>query len=281
MSELKIFKYTKDTEGKFLFIRHGQTYYNADKKDPLHYVNPKHLDQKLTEKGIKQARDLQEVINKLPIEKVYVSPLYRTLQTAFYALENHPNLENILVTIHPQVREIVYNVQDLMYDVNLCKKDFNMNTKVKFDWSLFDSYVANHKTFEENFYYFEYINCFPQEIVKEIYDKVVKLYDNGKISDDEKYRSELTNISVIRLNTKTRGESLKHCFKRFSELFEDLKKIHEKTLDDTKNKILVFTHGTLINIATSQRFYDTDEIQDVYLKESADVENGEIVSIYP
>lgn len=279
-SPLKVYNFTKNSEGKFLMIRHGQTFYNADKA-PDHRTNPKYVDERLNETGINQAKSLQPLLNKLSIEKVYVSPLYRALQTSFYALENHPNLENIIVTIHPQVREIVYNVQDMSFDINQCKKDFNMNTKVKYDWTLFDSYVKKKLLFEKNFYYFENINCFPEEIVKDVYDKVVKLYNDGKITDEEKFRKELANISVTREKLKTRPESFKHCFERITEFLNDFKKIHEKTLDNVESKILVFTHGTLINVATSQILFESDEIQNLDLKQTADVKNGEIVSIYP
>lgn len=272
-------KYSKTTEGKFLFVRHGQTFYNADSVDPFHRINPIHVDARLTEKGIEQAKSLQKLINPLSIEKVYVSPCYRALQTVSYALENHPNLSQIVVTVHPGAREIVFNAQDFSLDIEICKRDFNMKSKVKVNWELFENYVKDKKLYIENFHYFENINCFDNKIKNELYERLVKIYNNGDYKEDE-LRKEIVKISEIREKTKTRPESLKHCFERFLVYKDELLKLHKETLNDTDKKVIVFTHGSIINIATSQKPYISDEIQDIFLKDSADVHNGDIISIY-
>ena len=135
-------KFTKDLKGKFLFMRHGKTEFNSD-KDKLRQINPSYIDCHLSKKGIEQVKLRQKLINSLYIEKVYVSPFYRALQTVSLLLENHPNAKNISIIVHPKIAEIGGCTHDFIFDIKENKKDFNMNSKIKFDWSLFDEYVQN------------------------------------------------------------------------------------------------------------------------------------------
>lgn len=67
------------------FIRHAEAIHNPPvkkigNKDIL--IEEKYYDAKLTEYGEQQCYDVQEKMTKLDLDIVYVSPLYRTLQTA-------------------------------------------------------------------------------------------------------------------------------------------------------------------------------------------------------
>ena len=132
--------YSPDTSGKFLFMRHGQTWYNRN-TDLSRRYNPDLCDAHLSDEGVNQIKSTQEIINKLNLEKVYVSPYYRALQTATIALENHPNLKEMKIIVHPKISEVVCGAHDFIFDIKKTKKDFNMNSKVKIDWSYFDKYV--------------------------------------------------------------------------------------------------------------------------------------------
>ena len=126
-------------------MRHGETYYNIeeDKEEPK--TNPKFIDCKLTQKGIEQAESMKGKLNKLNIEVICISPMYRTFQTIFYALEEHPNISKIKVVVHPLINEATSCVQDYQLDIKKTKSEFNMNSKIKFDWNIFDDFVKNIK----------------------------------------------------------------------------------------------------------------------------------------
>ena len=179
-------KYIPDLSGKFLFMRHGQSLYNQVKEESRRY-NPDLIDASLSEEGIKQAKSKQEDINKLDIEKVYVSPYKRALETMIYALQSHPNADKIIATVNPLISEIVCSGHDFMIDLKQTKKKFNMNSPIKIDWSYFDEFVKNSK-YDENFFFFENMNLLEPKEKQKIYLKLKVLYDK---EDIEKYKEEL------------------------------------------------------------------------------------------
>lgn len=268
-------KYGLNTNGKLLLLRHGETTYNLEKDEKARRLNPLLVDCRLSQKGIEQARKKQRDINKLKIEKVYTSPYYRTLETATYCLENHPNLANIVVTVHPLVSEICSSVNNYILDIKRTKKDFNLRSKVKVDWSLFDEYVKKIK-WDENFFYFDNMNCLEEEEKMMFYKKLKGIYEKGEI---ELLRKELGNLAKLRYEKNKKLESLKHVFDRFIFFKDDVSKIHTKTINDIESKILVVTHGTFMSVATSKQTYNSDEIQNLY-PDTYKAKNCEIISVY-
>lgn len=75
---------------KIYLIRHGR----IDTGEEKCYIGV--TDLTLSEEGIAQARKLKEFFHNIDIEKAYVSPLIRCVQTADIILENR-NVEKILV----------------------------------------------------------------------------------------------------------------------------------------------------------------------------------------
>ena len=266
--------YSKDTNGKILLMRHGETTFNCEPDKVGKLTSTKYIDCKLTEKGIEQAKSIQDILNKLSFETIYISPMYRAFQTISYALENHPNLENIKVVVHPLVNEVTSCVQDYILDIKKTKKDFNMNTKVKFDWSLFDDFVKT-LTWDENFYYFDNFDCFEDSKKMEMYEKLKKLYDNN---DFEAFKEELSNLAKIRYAQKKRFESLRHLQIRFNKFCEFIKKKHKDTLDILDKKILILTHDSFIKCATNRTVYESPDIQN-YHPDSYSPKNCEIISL--
>ena len=129
--------FTTDLNGKFLYMRHGKTKFNSD-HDKHRQINISYIDCHLSPNGIQQVRAKQNLINKLSLEKVYVSPFYRALQTAYILLENHPNLINIPIIVHPKIAEIGGCTHDFILDIKKNKADFNNDSKVKFNWDIFN-----------------------------------------------------------------------------------------------------------------------------------------------
>ena len=263
--------YSKDLSEKLLIMRHGETDFNADTDKGNRITNPKYPDCRLNQNGISQAKSKQGLINSLTLEKVYVSPIYRALQTVTYCLENHPNKNNIVVVVHPLVSEISNCINDYILDIKQTKKDFNMNSKIKVDWSLFDEYVKTIK-YEENFYYFDNFDCYEGKEI--MYQKLKNIYNNGDIDG---LRNGLSELATLRFQAKIRFESLKHLQGRFNKFCEYIREHHKDTLNDKKNKILVVSHCAYIKIGTDLTPYESEKIQD-YHSTCYSPENCEILS---
>ena len=270
----KNIKISQDSSGKFLFMRHGETRFNQD-LDPYRQVYPGYIDCNLSEEGIKQAKLIQTEINKLSIIDVYVSPFYRALQTASICLENHPNISNILVRVHPLLSEIEGCTHDFMYDIKKNKKNFSNTSKVKFDWSLFDEYIKSIK-YDENFFYFNEFNMIDDKIKDEYYKKLKNYNDKGKISLIEK---ELEKLAIYRIKSGIRFESLKHEYERFINFSQFLDEKYKDNLDDKENKILCISHSGFIKVAASKKPYESDNIviSNSYIRY---LNNCQIISIF-
>ena len=160
--------YSTDLDGKLLFMRHGQTAFNENTNYISRRINPIYADCKLSHTGIIQAKSKRKILNTLSFEKIYVSPAYRALQTLTYSLETHPNKENIIAFVHPLAIEISVCVNDFLLDIKQTKKDFNLNSKIKIDWSLFDKYIKKIK-YDENFFFFENFDNIEEKVKNNIY----------------------------------------------------------------------------------------------------------------
>ena len=266
-------KFTADLKGKFLFMRHGKTDFNSD-HDNLRQINPSYIDCHLSNKGIEQVKSKQKLINSLSIEKVYVSPFYRALQTVSLLLENHPNLKNISVVIHPKIAEIGGCTHDFIFDIKQNKKDFNMNSNVKFDWSVFDEYVKKIK-WDENFFYFEEFNNLNDDLKSKIYNNLKELYDKNEF---QSYINALEKLASFRIKNHKKFESISHEYNRFLDFKNNLNKIHKFTLKDKNKKILMISHSSFIKISTSPGPYH-EKIKRPH-PSCHPVKNVEIISIY-
>ena len=266
-------KFTTDLKGKFLFMRHGKTEFNSD-HGKQRQTNTCYIDCHLSNKGIEQVKSKRNLMNNLSIEKVYVSPFYRALETVSILLENHPNITNIPIVVHPKIAEIGGCTHDFIWDIKENKKKFNMDSKVKFDWSLFDDYVSKIK-WDENFFYFEEYNNINDNIKEELYKNLKELYDKREI---KLYKKEMEKFAIYRIKNRRKFETLNHEYNRFLEFKNTLNQIHNVTLKDENKKILIVSHSSFIKISTSPAPYH-EKIKKPHPK-CHPVKNVEIISIY-
>jgi len=92
---------------RVIFLRHGQSLYNAAKVDPM--IN----DAALTEKGRRQAKRAARKLKRIQgVELVVVSPLTRALQTMEIALRSQVE-KGTPVFVNPLAREITCGSDDL------------------------------------------------------------------------------------------------------------------------------------------------------------------------
>ncbi|ORX63785.1 phosphoglycerate mutase-like protein [Anaeromyces robustus] len=269
--------YTPDLSGKFLFMRHGQTWFNKNCHLYTMY-DPSLSDSHLTDEGKEQIKESQKKINELDIEKVYVSPYYRALETVTIALENYPKIKDLEIIVHPKIAEVVCGVHDYIIDIKQTKKDFNMNSKIKIDWSYFDDYVKNHSKYSENFFYFENIDLVDETEKYEEYLKLKEFYDK---QDMNSYKEELSQFLKDKSKKLKIHESLKHAYERFEEFKTFLRNEHKETLNDKNKKVLSICHSTFINTATSPVPISTNkDCSSKGPKGLYRIQNGEIITLF-
>jgi len=109
-----IVRHTLGIEKTAVLIRHGEGEHNVNKDYTL-------KDPALTEKGIGQATKMKEVDipRKLDIQLVVVSPLRRTLQTAYYGFGDAP---------------VRFHCQPLLQEIGECSSDIGSDKKQLKEW---------------------------------------------------------------------------------------------------------------------------------------------------
>jgi broad specificity phosphatase PhoE len=266
--------YEKNLNGKFIYIRHGKTFYNKRKElegTSIHFkADPNLINAHLCEDGINQAKELQKIFNNIEIEEIYVSPLYRTLQTAFYIFENHPKRENIVIKIHPLITEIMFGCHDIISNISEAKKDFNLNSKLKYDWSIFDEYFKDKKN--QDTYFVNNIDIFSNNSQEE--KKII--LDNYNTNEHVNSLMKIIQKSID-LKYNGRLESYKHAFFRNLKFKEYLKEKY-KNKNDLKKKIVIISHSYFIQISTSKLAYTMDKIDEVP-KDAFLIKNCEAISM--
>jgi broad specificity phosphatase PhoE len=238
---------TKISKHKFYFMRHGETIYNSIKDKSAKY-NPLYADCHLSNEGILQSKSKQSFFNKLDIEAIYVSPYYRAIQTMQYCLETHPNADKIIAYIHPNLAELSGMMHEFILDIKETKKDFNMNSKIKVNWSIFDDYISKIK-YKENLFFMNNWDLIDEKQRDEYYNKLNDLYEKG---DMDLYKKEVSKIIEERFKTKLKFESYKHAYQRFIDFKNYLYEKHKNTINDKTKKIIAISHRLYISIATSK-----------------------------
>ena len=54
----------------------------------------------------------------MEIEAIYISPYYREIETMQYCFENHPNKENIIYYVHPNLAELSGMIHEFILEKN-------------------------------------------------------------------------------------------------------------------------------------------------------------------
>jgi broad specificity phosphatase PhoE len=267
-------KYILDTSQKILFIRHGQTICNSDKNYNTRKFNPDYIDSHLSENGKKQCLKLQSILEKFNIEAIYVSPLYRSLETVKYMVENLNYKGEIIV--HPLITECPNFIDDFIFDINQTKEDFR---ELKINWNIFDESIKQYNKWEQNFFYFEFFNKLDEKIKNIKYNKMLDLYKNENLNELKKEIVEeiVKNIFKEEKNIKP-FESFKHVYERFLEFKNFLMNKYKDSMNDLNKKIIVITHGDFLRVITNKYLYNNDD-ENFFPKDCYHYKNCDIISI--
>jgi len=268
-------EYSLDSKGKFLFIRHGQTICNSDKNNKERKINPDYLDSHLSEKGIKQAKELNNIIKNFKIEAIYVSPLYRSLETVKYMLKSISNFKGEII-VHPLIIECPNCIDDFIYDINETKNDFK---DLNVNWNIFYDFVKKYQKWNENFYYFEYFNRLTDSQKNNKYQKLLDLYNRKEMNILKKVIvNEMPKI-IFNKEGLQPFESFKHVYSRFLEFKNFLREKYKDSLDNIDNKVIIVTHGDFLGVITNKYLYENDDVN-AFAKDGCHCKNCGIVSIY-
>lgn len=86
--------------------------------------DPTLRDPRLSETGHHQCREARSLVNSLKIHTVFVSPLRRTLETAYLTYRTHPDFENIRFIVLPAIRESLNTSSDIPSDIDQVIEEF-------------------------------------------------------------------------------------------------------------------------------------------------------------
>lgn len=197
-----------------IFMRHGEATDNVKEiiSDREIYWSV------LTDNGIETAL---ESIKSLPdeIDKIYVSPFPRTIQTAHYVYEKHPESE---VIIENRIREIYHG----KYSGKKNNEELD-NVRLK---QIDGDYFIRFGDYGENKYDIESRLCsFLNDIYENNKDKTIVIVSHGSITS---YMKRILNIKTPHLKTGKIEEFINVDFKPLFERIEELKK-----MDDDNKKL--------------------------------------------
>ncbi|CAI2377065.1 unnamed protein product [Moneuplotes crassus] len=111
--------------------------------------DPKFRDPKLSETGHHQCREARPLVNGLKIHTVFVSPMRRTLETAYLVYHTHPDFKNIRFVILPVIRESLNTSSDIPSDIDFIVEEFR-ELIPQLDDSLLEAYCDRKHYFIED-----------------------------------------------------------------------------------------------------------------------------------
>ena len=266
--------FVKNLTGKVIFLRHGETDYNKDinKKGAKIKYDIQYLDGHLNLDGKKQAEKASELFKNLDIEAIYVSPLYRTLESASIIFKNHPKKSNIKLIVHPLLSEVISSMNNFIDDIETKKNLYNEKSDVKVDWSIFDEEFKTNE--EQNFYYLNYVNLLSKEKYENIKNK---MYNSLK---DNKMKESISELGKIISDLKMkRIESLDHLFNRTVKFKEFLKEKYKNSMNDSSKKIVIISHSCFGQMFTSKECYGKTNLKE-YPKDCCEMSNCEAISVF-
>jgi broad specificity phosphatase PhoE len=107
-------------DNKVFIIRHAQSEANVFEAEhgpvAAHKAHAL-IDPPLTTKGVQEAIAQQKLTNTIDFTRVYVSPMRRAIQTAYYMFREHPNFDKIEFVLAPLVREVLLGADGIAQDI--------------------------------------------------------------------------------------------------------------------------------------------------------------------
>ena len=272
--------YETSGQGPLLFIRHGETAYNTLSKSfgkEITRTSRGYLDCELNENGEAQAQALSKKLSEYKINYAFSSPALRCLQTCLISLKSHPEREQITIFVHPFLCETVSGVNGFCLNIREKKKNFNFQSEIKFDWSIFDSLFPDQQL--QDIFFLNFIKRDDSRFL-EISNK---LQSEEILNDKTLLENKLVELSSFYVRNSKRPESLQDFFERSVKFKAFIREfITCYSLNEKIHKIPIFTHSGFTRISSSQFAYDIQKrgTIDSFPKDCYQQENCEITTIH-
>eukprot|EP00830_Metopus_es_P000351 TRINITY_DN1037_c0_g3_i1.p1 TRINITY_DN1037_c0_g3~~TRINITY_DN1037_c0_g3_i1.p1 ORF type:complete len:295 (+),score=66.27 TRINITY_DN1037_c0_g3_i1:3-887(+) len=229
---------------KVWLIRHGYSTFNAvkdaikkDPKIPYDRFTMDLVDAALHEKGIAQAKEAQKDVNDKNITYVFVSPMQRAIETSYHMFNKHPNIGKIKFIVHPLLREILNNSNDVPNaTLKRLRPKYETLKDYNYDFTAFDS-LSQPELY--------YILSIEDPIRSELLSKIKK-DDKGEYNDLKVCLEKAREIYPGKML-----ESEANVFKRVQE-FKAFLANFIKVKGIEKEEIAVVTHSEVIIQALSK-----------------------------
>ena len=158
-SEIKDYANDLKSSSQVLIQRHAMSVANeeyAKIKDHSDFdqlskwiLDPSLRDPKLSKTGHYQWKEVRPLVNTLKIHTIFVSPMRRTLETAYHTYKTHPDFERIRFVLLPTVRESLNTSSDFPSDVDELITEFR-EVLPNLDTSLMEDYDDRKHYFIED-----------------------------------------------------------------------------------------------------------------------------------
>mmetsp|Transcript_4678 Transcript_4678/g.7959 ORF Transcript_4678/g.7959 Transcript_4678/m.7959 type:complete len:297 (-) Transcript_4678:15-905(-) len=260
---------------KVVLIRHAESRTNQLYTSILNYMAasslpdqafkpiffaPSSVDVPLTEAGVQQAISAAKDAREVNFNTVWVSPLRRTLDTAFFIFREHPNFYQIRFKVHPLIREKMRVSGDMpTCDVlNMIEREFQPKFKgrLEINWMEEASGKEQH-IFEvkdqvalEDCWYFSSLNEDLQAECRVKFDQMAPEERDVDVAISEALSSIYPRHQESILNVKKRADLFK------AELDKHLKDnqfLYGEGAQD--GKLGVVTHQSFVKVLTCRREY--------------------------
>jgi hypothetical protein len=87
-------------------------------------LDPRLRDPKLCESGVRQWLEARSLVKHFKIHTIFVSPLRRSLETAYHVYKDHSDFESIRFIILPSIRESLNTSSDIPSDIDSIISEF-------------------------------------------------------------------------------------------------------------------------------------------------------------
>lgn len=203
-----------------IFLRHGEATDNVKQ-----LISDKEIYwSTLTENGIKTVKESLKKISKTP-DKIYVSPLPRTIQTAHYVYKEYPKVDII-------IENRLHEIKNGKYSGKENNKDLD-NTREK---QIAGDYFIRFGQYGENKYEIEErLSNFLTDVYKNnMKDNTIMIVSHGSITS---YMKRLLNIKTPHIKTGKLEEFIDVNFSYLFEYIKKLKKIKAKCIKERIDKV--------------------------------------------
>jgi len=202
------------------------------------------VDPILSHIGVNQSIAAQSIANELPIKYVIVSPIQRTLETAKLMFETHPNLPKIEFIVHPIIREIMANPDDIpCFTLDRLKKKYTSLKDFNYNFDLVESYRS------KSMYFLETMDPASQALI----NAEVAIEGEEKYVDSmlKVFREKWTRSPQHHKKIESFDNGRKRC-----HAFVDWVKEFMKQKAVTGKEIMVVSHSVYLSHFIAQEFND-------------------------